>query len=104
MKEDAMIVHAIDGSKEFDSYDLEDIPECDIFVYWYETAPYEGSGFSIWRKENLYGYHNLDHCSCYGPLERISPYTGYSLEEMETIVKNYLDEKASEVLAYIKEH
>ena len=99
-----MKIYAIEGSTEFSEYDEAKLPPCDIFVYFYEYECYEGSGFSVWKNGDKFGYHYLGHCSCYGPLENIDSNAIYTLEEVEDIVKqNYDANKGPEVLAFLKE-
>lgn len=57
---------------ELDSYDMEalDKYDADEVWYWYACGSYEGSGQMLIRKGDLYGIHDMGHCSCYGPLDR----------------------------------
>lgn len=44
----------------------------DVFVYNYKDQGYEGSGFALWREGKKFGYMNLSHCSCNGPLDDLN--------------------------------
>lgn len=59
---------------ELDEYDRDRLKKdkVDIFVYWYASGSYEGSGKAIFCVGNKWFYHDLGHCSCYGPIENIS--------------------------------
>jgi hypothetical protein len=49
-----------------------DVPKGTIWVVaWYDTPPWEGHGFAVAKvgRGKYYGA-NLDHCSCYGPLDQ----------------------------------
>ncbi len=38
-------------------------------AYWYERGSYDGHGFAIFSIGRKTYYHEMGHCSCYGPLE-----------------------------------
>jgi hypothetical protein len=98
-----MNIYTVGNSIEFDKYGLEEIPEHDVFVYYYETAPYEGSGFAAWKNGDKFGYHDLGHCSCYGPLDHIDSRAIYTLDELVMIADGYSYNKGPEVVALLKE-
>ena len=51
--------------------------------YWYDKGSYEGSGQILMLKEGKWYQHNLEHCSRYGPLEKLELNTGFAtLEEL----------------------
>ena len=59
-----------------DKLDLKPLSGADAVIYWYETAPYEGDGEMLVKKDGLWYYHGLDHCSCYGPTDQFHFYNG----------------------------
>lgn len=44
----------------------------ELIVYWYAEAPYEGSGQMVALKDGKWSLDDLSHCSCYGPIDRLS--------------------------------
>ena len=88
-------------------YDLEKIARInfDLFVYSYERGSYDGSGFAIWRVGGKWFYHELGHCSCYGPFERIdlSKNVGMKFKDIARIANTHYTEHGKKVLAGIKE-
>jgi hypothetical protein len=96
------------GSGEFDSWDLEQIGkdlDADIVVYYYVYGSYEGSGFAAFVYKDKYGYTDLGHCSCYGPVDDLRGVKAcYTLEEVEKIAeKNYSEEHGPAVVERLKE-
>lgn len=79
------------------------IPNVDWFVYSYEYQWYEGSGFGIGKIGDKYFYHEMGHCSCYGPFDNIhsSSLMLHTLPQIEAVVENY-GAYAQDVLNYIK--
>jgi hypothetical protein len=102
-----MIIEAL--QRELEDYELEILNarlDAEIFVYYYDYESYEGYGIGIWKKGNLYGYHSMGHCSCYGPVEdNFNPVTPYTESEMDKIIANddYSYDHAPEVWARLKE-
>jgi hypothetical protein len=43
----------------------------DVIVYSYGSGSYEGHGNALLRKDGMWALENLNHCSCYGPLDEI---------------------------------
>lgn len=37
--------------------------------YKYDYGCYEGSGYLVYKQDDGWGYKDLGHCSCYGPME-----------------------------------
>lgn len=72
---------------EFDEYDLDDLKllELDEAWYWYVQGSYEGSGQILMRRGDLYDLADCGHCSCYGPVERIS-FRGMPFEDLIKII------------------
>ena len=48
----------------------------DVIIYWYEYGCYEGHGDAIAIGEKVAYEAGLGHCSCYGPIENASDWTG----------------------------
>ena len=46
--------------------------------YWYERSHYEGSGQILMIKGGLWYHHDMHHCSCYGPLDRMKLEKGFA--------------------------
>jgi hypothetical protein len=61
-------------SEELSDYDLNEIvnPLVKKIFYWYKSEPYEGSGTMLLLMEsNSIIFHDLSHCSCFRPIERL---------------------------------
>jgi hypothetical protein len=52
-------------------YDVKRLEEegVELAAYYYASGSYEGSGSIIFRTKDGWRYHNMGHCSCYGPLD-----------------------------------
>lgn len=53
-------------------YDLDENDErFEWVVFWYENEGYDGSGEAIGlcKQDGLLYIKNLEHCSCYGPMD-----------------------------------
>lgn len=95
------------GGDELGKYDLKNLEVLNFkyFVYSYEYYSYEGSGFAVWKNENgTFGYIQLGHCSCYGPLENLPTAKNMelSLEQVEEIAMKYYDEHGTKVINKVK--
>ena len=70
----------------FDSYNLVESCLPDAVFYWYVSGSYEGSGALIAVMNGKWCSKDLDHCSCYGPLDGFArgedKYTYESLNEL----------------------
>ena len=72
-------------SSELADYEIAKLEELGIEEarYWYAQGDYEGSGQLLMLKGGKWYHHDMGHCSCYGPTERIELKTGYAtLEEL----------------------
>ena len=79
------------------------LADADWFIYNYEHGGYEGSGFAVWKKDGKYGYANLGHCSCNGPLEDLNTIY-YTLPQLKKLVEmEYYTDYAPKVYAKVKE-
>jgi len=89
---------------ELSSYDMEYLNryyDADEVWYWYASGSYEGSGQMLIRKGDLYDIHDMGHCSCYGPLDRMS-LAFKPLEELKSSCSSeYLKEVESLFIAAI---
>jgi hypothetical protein len=64
--------------------------------YWYESFSYEGHGEMLLQHENgKWYYHNMGHCSCYGPLDELG--------KLETIDPLPLDELLAKMSGELSE-
>ncbi len=97
-------IYKLDTSADtLSEYDLKDVEklDADYFIYTYESSDYEGCGLAVWRKDDLYYYASLGHCSCYGPVESLKSIP-YSLEELTKILGLSFKEYSTEFLEKIK--
>jgi hypothetical protein len=99
-------IFVVDGSDTLDDYELENVYRlnADVFAYYYVIGDYDGCGWAAWRKGDMYGYGDMDHCSCYGPTESLVGVKAiYSLAEIKAIAKNddYHEHKAPEVVGLL---
>lgn len=64
------------GDDELNEYDLELLLQQDFekVWYWYNSGWCDGAGKLIAKKNNRYQLFDLDHCSCYGPMQEIVGY------------------------------
>ena len=83
-----MKIIKIEKSESLDDYEIKNIEklEADWCVYYYKSGSYEGSGFAVWKKYNKFYYHDMGHCSCYGPTDEMKR-VGGGLEKLEDIEK-----------------
>jgi hypothetical protein len=58
--------------------------------YWYAVASYEGYGYLLMRKGDLWAIHDMSHCSCFGPTDKI--------EELAWMKKDKLADKYSKTM------
>jgi hypothetical protein len=99
-----MKIYNIEESEELEDYEIKDIEKlgADWCVYYYKSGDYEGSGFAVWRKDGKFYYHDMGHCSCYGPTEEMDNVGGFEkLEDIKKFANNYNFGK--EVIEEIKE-
>lgn len=56
---------------ELSEFDLDKLRAKDVkkVWYWYAYGSYEGSGKMLMCKGQMWYTHDLNHCSCYGPIE-----------------------------------
>lgn len=73
-----MIIHNVDYKNELsetiEDSDFDTLRDQGIQEVWYhyKSGNWEGEGYIIVRNGDQYGIDSLGHCSCYGPLDRIS--------------------------------
>ena len=74
------------------------------FIYWYSCGSYEGSGEAlILLGDGTVLLHNLGHCSCYGPMERVSDASKYeSLSALEASLSDDYRVELIDLLNYAK--
>lgn len=93
---------------ELDEYDLKHVEGINfsILVYSYEYGGYEGSGFAAWKVGSKWYYHELGHCSCYGPLEHLnlSKLVGLKKTDVLNIANAHYSEHGKAVANYIKQN
>ena len=62
--------------KELSQWDIEKIEEEDAGIdeiwYYYVNGGYDGGGQLLLRKGDKYHLHDMGHCSCYGPTDRLN--------------------------------
>jgi hypothetical protein len=96
------------GAKELSEYEIKELDdvEFDLAVYSYESGSYDGSGFAVFKKGDMWFYHEMGHCSCYGPLSEVysSKNMLVSFEDMEKIAEKGYNDHAKNVIKYIKEN
>jgi hypothetical protein len=83
-------VSIYNNEEELGKMDKDCINELNIDEawYWYAVSEYEGDGYLLMRKGCLWAIHDMSHCSCFGPTDRI--------EELAWMEKDKLAEKYSE--------
>lgn len=77
----------------------------DIAVYSYFSGSYEGSGTLLFQKNNKWFYHDMGHCSCYGPLDglhNINDDTG--VESLIDILDNFSEELRATVYVLVSSY
>ena len=82
-----------DAIFELEEYELEDLSKLGVEKawYWYSHCCYEGSGhiimwlYSFAEGREMWGLHDMGHCSCYGPIDGVLVSADWykSLDEME---------------------
>lgn len=84
--------------------EIDNFGKFDWLVYYYGEAPYEGEGYAICKKDELYYYQDLGHCSCYEPTDHLEWDEGKeSLEELVKVFSEDLLEHLQPLLDVIKE-
>lgn len=88
-----------------DEYDKRDLEGKNItcVVYWYGQGCYEGSGEMLFKVGDLWGYHNMGHCSCYGPVEQLEISKLKTLEELYDSFSEELKQRTSELFTIAKQ-
>jgi hypothetical protein len=80
------------------------IPECvtDVY-YWYDGDSYEGKGEMLLQDTNgNWHYHNMGHCSCYGPLDQLELLTPVAGEPLDTLLARMSEELRSNCEVLVK--
>jgi hypothetical protein len=73
------------GQDDLDEYDLEHIEKASVerAWFWYLSGCYEGEGMFLYVAAGKWDFHDMGHCSCYGPLENIRDAPRYdSLDDL----------------------
>lgn len=85
-----MIVHEKHSPDKLDTWDIKRLQQENFDEVWYSytSGCYEGSGQMIYRKGDLWGHHDMGHCSCYGPIEHLNPDLKPLKELVKTLKKN----------------
>jgi len=81
-------------------YEIERAEEsgADLLIYWYASGSYEGSGEALLRKDGLWIYENLGHCSCYGPFDTTPSFDGaQTLDALEARMTDELKGQCAEL-------
>jgi len=97
-------IYKIEGSEELSKYELEGIEELGAkwLVYCYVHGNYDGEGFAVWEVDGKLYYHDMEHCSCYGPTYGMSNNMPMdSIEDIEKFANNY--NFGDEVVKFIKD-
>lgn len=93
-------------SGELDKYDTEKIEShgFDLVLYWYAYGSYEGSGEMLARRDGRWAYANLGHCSCYGPVDNLGPFSWWnSIAELMASCTPYARTSIEPLLALLKD-
>lgn len=75
---------SLTGLDEYDEKELRSVG-VDEAWFWYAQGSYEGSGQILMRNGDQFATHDMGHCSCYKPIERLSP----KWEPLETLRARY---------------
>ena len=83
-----MILHEKFTTDTLQAYEMETLKSLDFDEVWYSYSygSYEGSGQLIARKGDLYDFHDMGHCSCYGAIDHLI-FGGKPLPELIDILK-----------------
>lgn len=74
------ILIEVNSPDSLSEYDLKDVNGSGATHAWYhyETGSFEGWGYLLGLMANKTWFvHDMGHCSCYGPTERIHEASGY---------------------------
>jgi hypothetical protein len=74
---------------------MERCPEVKEIWYWYQDDCYDGRGTMILNMGNEYYYHDMGHCSCYGPIDYI-----HEFNEIDENQWSFLLKDAKELTTY----
>ncbi len=97
-------IYKIKESDSLSEYELEYIEKlgAEWLVYYYEYGNYDGSGFAVWKVGKKLYYHDMGHCSCYGPTDEMENRMPVDdIESIEKLAKNY--NFGSEVVKFIRD-
>lgn len=70
------------GPGELSDDQVGAVKECVWLVYWYEIGCYCGDGEAVSFDGKNYTLHNLSHCSCYGPDDKLSTGDTITLDQL----------------------
>lgn len=82
--------YSIGSLSEADLKEVKQLLAPDEIWYWYGKGCYEGAGQLIARRGDQYTIHSLNHCSCYGPVERIMETVWMSFDDILMGTQEYL--------------
>jgi hypothetical protein len=97
------------GPDKFTENEIKLLPDwIEEFYYWYDYSDWEGSGTGVSKAADGWRIHDIGHCSCYGPTERIEKEIPYTKEQVKHLLfANYphgdvLVAKMDEIRNYVK--
>jgi len=72
---------------------------------WYSKSKYEGFGWALIIKDKGWYMHDMQHCSCFGPLDKLDLTVpmAKTLKELENCVCDDIKEKIQPLIDLAKE-
>ena len=84
------------NDSQLDESELKQVEDMGVeeIRYYYGQGSYEGNGQALLLKGGLWYQSDLGHCSCYGPVERITFGKGFeTIEKLKESCSAYLIEE-----------
>jgi hypothetical protein len=93
-----LVLVNLGGEDSLDEYDYKNVPDgVEVILYSYRPGSYDGSGHAFYKAKNGWGYHDLGHCSCHGPLDHMSVGNGAEYPTIDDVVSTLSDELKGQV-------
>lgn len=103
-----MKIYNVGDSDILSEYDIQYIKNYPFKVvfYWYSGGGYDGYGSLIGvNHDNCWLYHDMGHCSCYGPCDDlIGEFPYKTLQELQDSCSSELLKQVQPVIDMAKKH
>lgn len=85
---------------DLEDYELDDLIKVGVeeIWFWYARGGYEGSGQMLMRGHGGFDVHDMGHCSCYGPTERVTFNPKETLSGLRETVSDEYDKEIAPLI------